>query len=197
MKPQLSCDLLASSLNGNVADDLPRRASPPGAENVIAEAENVSAGPDPGDHVSVLRQRGLRATSARVAVLAGLGEIGHATTDQLHLALVPRLPALSLSTVYRALEVLTEHDLIRHAHLGGSAPSYYLASEAEHAHLVCSRCGSVENLTGQPLERLVSDLARSARFAVNTSHLSIEGICAVCQQITPEARTPTAATPVA
>lgn len=152
--------------------------------------------PDPGDAISALRQRGLRATSARVAVLGGLSELGHATAEQLHLTLVPQLPALSLSTVYRTLDALTQHDLIRHAHLGGSAPSYYLASEAEHAHLVCSRCGSVEDLTGQPLQRFVSDLASSARFTVNTSHLSVEGLCAACRQITSEAHAQPAAVPV-
>lgn len=136
----------------------------------------------PGEAVSALRQRGLRATSARVAVLAEISELGHTTADQLHAALLPRLPAVSLSTVYRTLDALTDHGLIRHAHLGGSTPSYYLASEAEHAHLVCNQCGSVENLTGQPLQRFVSDLDRSARFTVNTSHLSVEGLCAACRQ---------------
>lgn len=152
---------------------------------------------DPRDAVSALRDRGLRATSARVAVLGGLRELGHATAEQLHLALVPRLPALNLSTVYRTLDALNDHDLIRHAHLGGSVPSYYLASEAEHAHLVCSRCGSVENLTGQPLQRFVSDLARSARFTVDTSHLSVEGLCAACRQITSAAPGLPAPAPVA
>jgi len=151
----------------------------------------------PGDAVSALRDRGLRATSARVAVLAGLGELGHATAEQLHLTLVSRLPALNLSTVYRTLDSLSLHDLICHAHLGGSAPSYYLPGEAEHAHLVCSRCGSVDNLTGQSLQRFVSDLARSARFTVDTSHLSVEGLCAACRQITSDVHGQPAPTPVA
>jgi Fur family ferric uptake transcriptional regulator len=134
------------------------------------------------DVVAELRQRGLRATSARVAVLQTLGELGHLTAEQLHAALMPRLPTVNLSTVYRTVESLSEHDLVRHAHLSGSAPSYYLASRADHAHLVCTSCGTVKNLTGRPLHRFVFDLARSAQFSVDTSHLTVEGLCDTCQQ---------------
>lgn len=132
--------------------------------------------------VTKLRQQGLRATSARVALLAGLGELGHATVEQLHASVVVASPSMSLSTVYRTLESLAEHDLVRHAHLGGSVPSYYLVGEVEHAHLVCRRCGSVEDLRGQTLQRFITDLARTSGFATDTSHLSVEGRCAACQE---------------
>lgn len=148
---------------------------------------------DTAQCVTMLRQRGLRATSARVALLAGLSEVGHATVDQLHATLTVAAPSLSLSTVYRTLESLAEHNLVRHAHLGSTAPSYYLAGGVEHAHLVCSRCGAVENLRGQILQRFVSDLDRVAGFATTTSHLSVEGLCAACQRVGAEG-TPTPAT---
>lgn len=138
------------------------------------------------DSVAELRQRGLRATTARVAVLVALNERGHSTADQLHAVLTSEWPSVSLSTVYRTVESLSARDLIRHAHLGGSAPSYYLASEAEHAHLVCSLCGSIEDLTGPPLQRFVTDLADGARFNIDTSHLTVEGRCESCRQRTPK-----------
>lgn len=145
--------------------------------------QGTTAAFDTDAAVGDLRQRGLRATSARLNVLAGLHELGHATADQLHAALVPRLPSLSLSTVYRTLESLSGHDLVRHAHLTGHVLSYSLASGTEHAHLVCSRCGTVQNLARQTLHSFVTELARSAQFAVNTSHLSVEGVCAHCQEL--------------
>lgn len=141
----------------------------------------------PGDETDVaaaLKQQGMRVTSARVALLIGLGELGRATAEQLHVALLPRLPSLSLSTVYRVLDDLADHHLVHHAHLGGTAPSFYLPSEVEHAHLVCIRCGSVDTLTGPALQRFVTDLASSLQFAVNISHLTVEGHCAACQQLT-------------
>lgn len=134
------------------------------------------------DVVALLKGHGLRATSARVALLQHLAELGYATAEQLHTAVAVQLPSVSPSTVYRALDSLTDHQLVRHAHLVGAAPSYYLAGGSEHAHLVCSKCGTVDNLSGSILESLIQDLARSASFAVNTSHLSVEGLCGRCQQ---------------
>lgn len=136
---------------------------------------------DPIEVAVELRQQGLRATSARLALVECLNELGHATVDQLHEAVAGRLPSLSASTVYRALESLAEHGLVRHAHLGGSVPSYYLTNGPEHAHLVCSGCGSVQNLAGPILQQFVTDVSRAAQFAVDTSHLTVQGRCAACQ----------------
>ncbi len=146
-----------------------------------------AAGPRTGvmDVISLLKAQGLRATSARIALLHSLDELGYGTAEQLHAAVVSQLPSVSPSTVYRTLESLTEHHLVRHAHLVGAAPSYYLARGPEHAHLVCNRCGTVDNLSGSILEHLIDDLASSAKFVVNTSHLSVEGLCEQCQQLTP------------
>lgn len=129
-----------------------------------------------------LRRRGLRATSARVSLIVGLSQLGHATPEQLHAALVTELPHLSPSTVYRTLESLAESGFVRHAHLSGSAPSYYLSTAAEHAHLVCRNCGAVMSLAGEPLLRFVSELAASSGFAADISHLTIEGRCRHCPE---------------
>ncbi len=137
------------------------------------------------DVISLLKTQGLRATAARIALLHSLNELGYATAEQLHAAVVTQLANVSPSTVYRSLESLTEHHLVRHAHLLGAVPSYYLARGPEHAHLVCNQCGTVDNLSGSILERLIDDLASSAKFVVNTSHLSVEGICEQCQQHPP------------
>lgn len=127
-----------------------------------------------------LRSRGLRATSARVSLIVGLSELGHATPEQLHASLVSRLPNLSPSTVYRTLESLAGTGFVRHAHLTGAVPSYYLSSSTEHAHLVCRDCGTVMDLSGRQLQRFVADLADRRGFSADISHLTIEGRCADC-----------------
>lgn len=129
---------------------------------------------------ATLRKRGLRATSARVSLIVGLSELGHATPEQLHAALVTRMPHLSPSTVYRTLESLVDTGFIRHAHLTGAVPSYYLSSSTEHAHLVCRDCGMVTELNGRLLQRFVSDLSTRLGFGADISHLTVEGSCASC-----------------
>jgi Fur family ferric uptake transcriptional regulator len=147
---------------------------------------------DPRQLTFALRTRGLRATSARLTMLTCLAELGHATPEQLAAVVGSRLPGLSISTVYRTLEVLGEHDLVRHAHLTGSVASYYLASGAEHAHLVCSGCGTVDDLAGPALDHLVEAVATSSAFAVNASHLTLQGLCENCQKLVKDRARPRA-----
>ena len=93
---------------------------------------------------AVLRSRGLRATPQRRFVLDALERLGHATPDQVWEQVQPVAPSLSPSTVYRALELLEELGVVTHTHLGHGAPSYHLATHADHIHLVCRRCGDVQ-----------------------------------------------------
>ncbi len=113
-----------------------------------------------------LRRQGLRATSARITLILGLSELGHATPEQLHTALAPTHPGLNVSTVYRTLKSLTD---VAHAHLTGSAPSYYLTDGTEHAHLVCQDCGTITPLRGEALQHFVAELATDPGFAITIS----------------------------
>lgn len=128
----------------------------------------------------VLRARGLRATSARRLVLRSLSELGHATPEQLFTSMSPRLRGLSLSTIYRTVESLAASGLVRHAHLTGTTPSYYLTQTSDHAHLICSNCGQITNLSGRSLATLLRQLSTREGFTPNTSHLSLEGLCRDC-----------------
>ncbi len=136
---------------------------------------------DPHVAAAALRRHGLRATSARIALILGLGELGHATPEQLHTTLAPTHPGLNVSTVYRTLESLTDLGLVAHAHLTGSAPSYHLTDGTEHAHLVRQDCGTITPLRGHPLQQFAAELATDPGFTVTISHLTVHGQCHPCQ----------------
>ena len=136
--------------------------------------------PTRDDHVELLRRTGLRATGQRLAVLAALDRLGHATMDQLLDAASDVLPNLQLSTIYRSVETLTAHGLVSHTHLTGSTPTYQLASHGNHAHLVCRGCGSVTQMDDDVASRFTSDIARVHGFDLDFGHLSVFGRCATC-----------------
>jgi len=73
------------------------------------------------------------------------------------------------------------HRTVAHAHLIGSAPSYYLTDRTEHAHLVCQDCGTTTPLRGRALQRFVAELATDPGFTVTISHLTVQGHCQPCQ----------------
>ena len=91
-----------------------------------------------------LRARGYRVTPQRQLVLEAVTRPGarHPRGD-----LRPRsrqtARGVNISTVYRTLELLEQLGLVTHTHLGHGAPTYHLAAEADHVHLVCRDCGEI------------------------------------------------------
>ena len=129
---------------------------------------------------AVLRARGLRATPQRRFVLDALERLGHATPDRVWEQVQAVAPSLSPSTVYRTLELLEELGVVAHTHLGHGAPSYHLATHADHIHLVCRRCGDVQTADVRRAQQLADEVAARYGFVTDVGHLSLDGVCAAC-----------------
>ena len=74
-----------------------------------------------------------------------------------------------------------------HTHLGHGAPSYHLAAEAEHVHLVCSQCGRITQVPPDAVAPLVSALNDKYGFETDVGHLTVFGRCEQCRGGGPEA----------
>ena len=95
---------------------------------------------------AALRERGLRVTPQRLVINRVLHRLSrHASAEEVMSAVGDHLPNVSLPTVYATLELLEELGLARRvAHAGGR--TLFDPRLEDHAHLVCSRCGRVEDL---------------------------------------------------
>jgi Fur family ferric uptake transcriptional regulator len=129
---------------------------------------------------AVLRSRGLRATSQRRFVIGALERLGHATPDQVWEQVQKEAPSLSPSTVYRTLELLEDLGVVAHTHLGHGAPTYHLATHADHIHLVCRRCGDVQSADVRRAQQLADEVAARYGFVTDIGHLSLDGMCGPC-----------------
>ena len=129
---------------------------------------------------AVLRSRGLRATPQRRFVLDALERLGHATPDQVWEQVQLVAPSMSPSTVYRTLELLEELDVVTHTHLGHGAPSYSLATHADHIHLVCRRCGALQAADVGRAQQLADEVSARFGFVADVGHLALDGLCAGC-----------------
>ena len=127
-----------------------------------------------------LRERGLRATPQRRLVLDALQALGHGTPDQVVERVQDVAPSLSLSTVYRTLELLEELGLVSHTHLNHGSASYSLATHDDHIHLVCRRCGRVEEAEVGRVRLLADEVNARHGFVADVAHLSLHGLCADC-----------------
>jgi Fur family ferric uptake transcriptional regulator len=127
-----------------------------------------------------LRARGYRLTPQRQLVLQAVGALGHGTPEEIVTEVRRTATAVNISTVYRTLELLEELGLVQHTHLGHGAPTYSVAGDDDHVHLVCRVCGAVQEaqrgIVGDVVERLRAELG----FRVDVGHFALFGTCRAC-----------------
>ncbi len=145
----------------------------------------VGSGSDVGaelghDWQAELRARGYRLTPQRQLVLEAVGSLGHGTPEEIVTAVRRTASGVNISTVYRTLELLEDLGLVRHTHLGHGAPTYSIATDDDHVHLVCRDCGSVDEAPVELVQAAVDRLSRDRGFLVDVGHFPVFGRCRAC-----------------
>jgi Fur family transcriptional regulator, ferric uptake regulator len=128
-----------------------------------------------------LRASGYRVTPQRQLVLQAVTKLDHATPEEIYAEVRQTARGVNVSTVYRTLELLEEIGLVTHTHLGHGAPSYHLAADAQHVHLVCRQCERVTQLDPTAVGSLVTALELQQGFETDVAHLTVFGRCADCR----------------
>lgn len=142
-----------------------------------------SSGAELRDMSRVLRAQGLRVTPQRRLVLHLLREQGgHLSADELYRLARQHQPRISLSTVYRALDVFEELGLVRALHLDGEHHRYEVASDGEeHHHMICLGCSRVIEFECGYCAEIHHDLAEHHDFQITGSRVQLLGYCTDCR----------------
>ena len=132
----------------------------------------------------LLRKLGYRLTPQRSMILNVLTEANeHLNIEQITERVQQRYPNVSLSTVYRTLELLKTTGVVRESHLPGKPPSYETtAGNTDHHHLVCRRCHAIQHLDETLLGNLHECLQEQYHFHHLTLDLVASGYCDDCWQ---------------
>jgi Fur family transcriptional regulator, ferric uptake regulator len=128
-----------------------------------------------------LRSRGYRVTPQRQLVLEAVARLSHATPEEIAASVQQTAKGVNISTIYRTLELLDSLGLVTHTHLHHGAPTYHLASDAGHVHLVCQNCGRIDEATQEEIAPLTRTLDERHGFETNVSHLTVFGRCHDCR----------------
>src|SRR5258708_22556084 len=131
-----------------------------------------------------LRSRGYRVTPQRQLVLEAVATLNHATPEEIAARVQQTAKGVNISTIYRTLELLDSLGLVAHTHLNHGAPTYHLAAEAAHVHLVCQDCGKIDQPSAETIAPLTDALDDRHGFEVNVSHLTVFGRCQDCRSKT-------------
>ena len=128
----------------------------------------------------MLRKCGYKATPSRLAILDVFEKTKNPMSAQ---NIIDALPSnTDQATVYRTLKSLKEKGIIKQIDLRHNHAHYELANTAEHHHLVCLRCGKIEDVHHCNLEATQDAVLKSSKhFAEIQQHaLEFYGICKSC-----------------
>jgi Fur family peroxide stress response transcriptional regulator len=89
-------------------------------------------------------------------------------------------PTVSLATVYKTLQILTEHGLVQELDLPESQARFDSYVEP-HINLVCKRCGNIQDFDDSAAREMVEKVAAKAEFTRTGQRLDIYGVCKTCR----------------
>ncbi|MCL4523144.1 MAG: transcriptional repressor [Acidobacteria bacterium] len=126
----------------------------------------------------------LHLTPHRAAVLAALrARRYHPTAAEVFRMVRRRRPGVSFATIYNALNWLTSRGLIAELQFGDDASRYDSVTES-HEHLICKRCGALEDVElGLPADFWARTRQMGRRrfgFQVQNYRLEFLGLCSGC-----------------
>ncbi|MGH9557891.1 MAG: Fur family transcriptional regulator [Bryobacteraceae bacterium] len=134
-----------------------------------------------------LRQRGVRLTRQRKILLDLIDQSGsHLDAESLYKLAKEKDPKLNRVTVYRTLKLLKEGGLVDELdlmHYGGDQHYYETRLKQEHAHIICLRCGKVEEFFGEPLQKLRRQIELHFGFQILLARTEVGGYCSHCQAL--------------
>ena len=148
----------------------------------IDRVSQTAAQPSNADVISALRERGLRMTPQRRAIVAEIMRTqGHISPTALARKVQSDMPGVNASTIYRTLALLEEKGVLAHAHLESGA-EYHRTEEAGHVHLTCSNCGDEDDLSIGEADALIRLIEHHHGFEPDLTHFAIGGLCADCRK---------------
>ena len=131
-----------------------------------------------------LREAGLKISLPRLKILQILesSDVHHLSAEDVYKQLIQNDEEIGLATVYRVLTQFEEAGLVIRHHFEGGHSVFEMATDEHHDHIVCVKCGRVEEFTDDEIERRQEAIAEKMGFDLTDHKLNMYGLCPDCQQ---------------
>ena len=132
-----------------------------------------------------LRKAGLKVTTPRIKILELLEkqlDDRHLSADQLYKILLAEGEEIGLATVYRVLTQFEAAGLVNRHHFEGGNSIFELNKGSHHDHVVCIKCGKVDEFTDEVIEKRQIEIAQSLGYTLTDHSLYLYGYCANCNR---------------
>lgn len=134
------------------------------------------------DHISNLKNKGFRITSARSSII----NLFENTKKPISAASIHNMLGrigvnVNVTTVYREIEFLLENNILEKVPLKDSELYYELKDREHHHHLMCTDCGVIEDISLESEKTLLDEAHNSSNFAINRHSIAFFGKCPKCK----------------
>ncbi len=133
-----------------------------------------------GDPADLLRERGIQVTAQRLAVLRAVSAQPHITADGVADLVRAEIGAISLQSVYDALNVLVAERLLRRIQPSGSPARFEDRVGDNHHHLICRVCGAVVDVDCVVGDAPCLTASDDRGFEIDEAEVAYWGRCPDC-----------------
>jgi len=126
-----------------------------------------------------LKNAGLKATLPRLKVLSLFenSKERHLSAEDIYKVMLNAGEDVGLATVYRVLTQFEQAGLLIRHHFEGGKAVFELNSGSHHDHIVCVKCGRVEEFYDAEIEKRQEEAADKLGFTMQEHSLTIYGMC--------------------
>lgn len=129
-----------------------------------------------------LEQHSLKHTKQRELVLSTFLEAKrHVSSEDLYKVVREAHPNVGYTTVYRTMKLLVEAGLATERHFDDGITRYDIEQE-HHDHLVCIRCGKIQEFECDMIEQAQREIAVRYDFRILRHRHELYGHCSDCAQ---------------
>ena len=131
-----------------------------------------------------LKRAGLKATLPRLKILKFLEESRqrHMSAEEVYKALLEAGDEVGLATIYRVLTQFESAGLVTRHHFDEGHSVFELNLGEHHDHIVCVRCGRVDEFVDELIEERQHRIAEEKGYEMTDHALYIYGICPDCRK---------------
>ena len=133
---------------------------------------------------SDLRKAGLKVTLPRMKILDILEGSGarHQSAEDVYKVLLDMGEDIGLTTVYRVLTQFEAAGLVKRHHFEGGHSVFELNQGDHHDHILCVKCGRVDEFVDEIIEQHQKDIATRLGYELTDHCLYMYGICSQCKE---------------
>lgn len=131
-----------------------------------------------------LRNAGLKVTLPRVKILEILerSDLRHMSAEDMYKALLDSGEDIGLATVYRVMTQFETAGLVTRHHFEGGHSVFELNQGNHHDHIVCVKCGRVDEFVDSEIEIRQKQIAITKGYEITDHSLYLYGICGNCRK---------------